>query len=194
MKIRPGNYRFYNYEGYAQDSWKVRSNLTFEYGMRVTHMTINKERKGFDILFDPKAYKPGAGYYINGDPFSPNGIVSAARGQIPKGAVIPPPVQWAPRVNIAWDVKGNADLVVRGGIGIFYNRVQGNAQYDATLRSATNGNIGTSFGSGTTIQGSGTSADGKTFDQIGGLTFDNLSLPNPLKLASGGGAHSFTKS
>ena len=187
VKIRPGNYRFYNYEGYAQDSWKVRSNLTFEYGMRVTHMTINKERKGFDVLFDPKAYKLGAGYYINGDPFSPNGIVSASRGQIPKGAVIPPAVQWAPRVNIAWDVKGNADLVVRGGIGIFYNRVQGNAQYDATLRSATNGNIGTSFGSGTTIQGSGTSADGKTFDQIGGLTFDNLSLPNPRRLASGGG-------
>ena len=187
VKIKPGNYRFYNYEGYAQDSWKIRSNLTFEYGMRASHMTINKERKGFDVLFDPKAYKLGAGYYINGDPFSPNGIIAASRGQIPKGAVEPPPVEWAPRINLAWDVKKNGSLVVRGGAGIFYNRVQGNAQYDATLRSATNGNIGTSFGTGTTIQGSGTSADGKTFDQIGGLTFDNLSLPNPLKLASGGG-------
>ncbi len=187
VKIKPGNYRFYNYEVYAQDSWKIRSNLTFEYGMRATHMTINKERKGFDILFDPKAYKLGAGYYIGGDPFSPNGIVSARRGQIPKGGVTPPPVEWAPRLNIAWDVKGNGDMVIRGGAGIFYNRVQGNAQYDATLRSATNGNIGTSFGAGDTIQGSGTSADGKTFSQIGGLTFDNLSLPNPLKLASGGG-------
>ncbi len=187
VKIKPGNYRFYNYEFYAQDAWKVRSNFTLEYGLRASHMTLNKERKGFDVLFSPSAYKLGAGYYINGDPFSPNGILSAARGQIPKGAVGNPGMQWAPRVNFAWDVKGNSSLVVRGGAGIFYNRVQGNAQYDATLRSATNGNVGASINTGTTIQGSGTSADGKTYDQIGGLTFDNMYLANPLKLASGGG-------
>lgn len=188
VKIKPGNYRFYNYEFYAQDAWKVRSNFTLEYGLRASHMTLNKERKGFDVLFSPSAYKLGAGYYINGDPFSPNGILSAARGQIPKGAVGNPGMQWAPRLNFAWDVKKNSSLVVRGGAGIFYNRVQGNAQYDATLRSATNGNVGASINTGTTIQGSGTSADGKTYDQIGGLTFDNMYLANPLKLASGGGA------
>jgi hypothetical protein len=187
-KIQPGNFRFYNYEFYAQDSWKIRSNLTLEYGLRASHMTLNKERKGFDVLFSPTAYKKGAGYYINGDPFSPNGILSAARGQIPKGGVTPPAVEWAPRLNFAWDVKGNSDLVVRGGAGIFYNRVQGNAQYDATLRSATNGNVTSTFGPGATIRGTGNPAiDGKTFNDIGGLTFDNMSLLDPLLLQSGGG-------
>ncbi|MFN7947543.1 MAG: carboxypeptidase regulatory-like domain-containing protein [Blastocatellia bacterium] len=193
-----GNYRFYNYEFYAQDSWKVRSNFTLEYGLRASHMTINKERKGFDILFSPSAYKKGAGYYINGDPFRPNGVLSAARGEIQKGAIDPPAVEWGPRLNFAWNVFPQNDrLVIRGGAGVFYNRVQGNFQYDATLRSAPNGNVGATLGPGTSIPGA-FKPDGSlyTFNDLGGLTLSNMgmvTLPNgtkvpvnPLKLANGG--------
>ena len=35
-----------------------------------------------------------------------------------------------PRVNFAYDVKGDGDLIVRGGAGLFYNRPMGNAEYD----------------------------------------------------------------
>jgi Carboxypeptidase regulatory-like domain/TonB-dependent Receptor Plug Domain len=186
-----GNYRFYNYEFYAQDSWKVRPNFTLEYGLRLAHMSINKERKGFDILFDPDSYQSGAGYYINGDPFRPNGVLSARRGEIEKGVFSPPGLLWGPRLNFAWDVFRNASLVVRGGAGIFYNRVQGNYQYDATLRAAPNGNVGTTLNGGTTIPGTSF-----TYNDLGGLTLNNMArvtLPNgqqvlvdPLKLASGG--------
>lgn len=192
-----GNYRFYNYEFYGQDSWKIRPNMTLEYGLRASHMTINKERKGFDILFSPSAYKKGAGYYINGDPFHPNGILSAARGEIEKGAFDPPAVEWGPRINLAWSPLKDDRLVIRGGAGIFYNRVQGNFQYDATLRSAPNGNVGASLGPGTSIPGA-FKPDGSpyTFNDLGGLTLSNMgivTLPNgqkvpvnPLKLANGG--------
>ncbi len=192
-----GNYRFYNYEFYGQDSWKIRPNFTLEYGLRASHMTINKERKGFDVLFDPSTYKKGAGYYINGDPFHPNGVLSAARGEIEKGAFAPPAVEWGPRLNFAWSVLKNDRLVIRGGAGIFYNRVQGNFQYDATLRAAPNGNVGASIGPGTGIPGA-FKPDGSlyTFNDLGGLTLSNMgivTLPNgqrvpvnPLKLASGG--------
>ncbi|MBL8191414.1 MAG: carboxypeptidase regulatory-like domain-containing protein, partial [Acidobacteria bacterium] len=188
-----GNYRFYNYEFYAQDSWKVKPNLTVEYGLRASHMTINKERKGFDILFSPQAYKKGAGYYINGDPFRPNGVLSASRGEIQKGAIDPPAVQLGPRLNIAWSPLKDDKLVIRGGAGLFYNRVQGNFQYDATLRAAPNGNVGASLGPFTTIPGTT-----YTFNDLGGLTLSNMgvvTLPNgqkvpvnPLKLANGGAA------
>ena len=192
-----GNYRFYNYEFYAQDSWKVRQNFTLEVGLRASHMSINKERKGFDILFSPSAYKPGAGYYINGDPFRPNGVLSAARGEIDKGAYDPPAVELGPRLNFAWSVLKNDRLVVRGGAGIFYNRVQGNFQYDATLRSAPNGNVGSSIDPFTGIPGA-LKPDGSlyNFTDLGGLTLSNMgivTLPNgqkvpvnPLKLAKGG--------
>ncbi|MDX2041077.1 MAG: carboxypeptidase regulatory-like domain-containing protein [Acidobacteriota bacterium] len=194
-----GNYRFYNYEFYAQDSWKVKPNLTVEYGLRATHMTINKERKGFDILFSPQAYRRGAGYYINGDPFRPNGVLSAARGEIQKGAIDPPAVEWGPRLNIAWSPLKDDKLVIRGGAGLFYNRVQGNFQYDATLRAAPNGNVGASIGPFTSIPGA-LKPDGSlyNFSDLGGLTLSNMgavTLPNgqrvlvdPLRLANGGAA------
>jgi hypothetical protein len=192
-----GNYRFYNYEFYAQDSWKVRPNFTLEAGLRASHMTVNKERKGFDILFSPSAYKPGAGYYVNGDPFHPNGVLSAARGEIEKGTFDPPTIELGPRMNFAWSVLKNDRLVIRGGAGIFYNRVQGNFQYDATLRAAPNGNVGSSISPGTSIPGA-FKPDGSlyNFNDLGGLTLSNMgivTLPNgqqvpvnPLKLANGG--------
>jgi Carboxypeptidase regulatory-like domain/TonB-dependent Receptor Plug Domain len=186
-----GNYRFYNYEFYAQDSFKLKPNFTLEYGVRASHMTINKERKGFDILFDPSAYQPGAGYYINNDPFRPNGILSASRGEIEKGVFAPPAVLWGPRLNFAWDVFRNQKLVIRGGAGMFYNRVQGNFQYDATLRAAPNGNVGSTINGGTRIPG-----ETVNFNDLGGLTLSNMGLAtladgrqvavDPLRLANGG--------
>jgi hypothetical protein len=94
-------------------------------------------------------------------------------------------------------VLKNDRLVIRGGAGIFYNRVQGNFQYDATLRAAPNGNVGSSIGPGTAIPGA-FKPDGSqyTFNDLGGLTLSNMgivTLPNgqkvpvnPLKLANGG--------
>jgi hypothetical protein len=127
---KTGNFRLYNYEGYAQDSWKVKPNFTFEYGVRISAFPNNFERNALGAVFDPDAYVRGAGQYIDGDPTRPNGILLAARDEIPKGVVEDPPVKFAPRVGFAWDVFGTADTVVRGGVGVFYNRVQGNYQYD----------------------------------------------------------------
>jgi len=194
-----GNYRFYNYEFYAQDSWKVRPNFTLEYGLRASHMSVNKERKGFDILFSPDAYRRGAGYYINGDPFRPNGVLSAARGEVDKGVFDPPGLILGPRLNFAWSALKNDRLVVRGGAGIFYNRVQGNFQYDSSLRAAPNGNVSASINRGNQIPGAN-KPDGSglfNFNDLGGLTLSNMgivTLPDgtkvpvdPLKMASSGG-------
>ena len=43
-----------------------------------------------------------------------------------------------PRVNVAWDIDGEGNNVVRGGYGMFYNRNMGNVEYDKTLRLAPN--------------------------------------------------------
>jgi hypothetical protein len=123
------NFRYYNYEFYAQDSWKVRPNFTMEYGLRMAYLPNNFERKGLGVLFDPAFYDRNQGAFINGDRTKPNGFRLAARGEIPKGVVDNPPVAWMPRLNFAWDIGGKGDLVVRAGAGMFYNRVQGNYDY-----------------------------------------------------------------
>jgi hypothetical protein len=123
------NFRYYNYEFYAQDSWKVKPNFTMEYGLRIAYLPNNFERKGLGVLFDPESYDETQGAFIGGDRSKPNGFRLAARNEIPKGVVSNPPVLWMPRLNFAWDVGGKGDLVVRAGAGLFYNRVQGNYDY-----------------------------------------------------------------
>jgi hypothetical protein len=138
------NFRYYNYEFYAQDSWKVRPSFTLEYGLRIAYLPNNFERKGLGVLFDPRAYVPNGGVFLNNDRLRPNGILRAATGDIPKGVLDNPPVALMPRLNFAWDVGGKGDLVVRAGAGLFYNRVQGNYDYYSsgvmpnTYRSAVN--------------------------------------------------------
>ena len=123
------NFRYYNYEFYAQDSWKVRPSFTLEYGLRIAYLPNNYERKGLGILFDPTAYQKNQGLFIDNDKTKPNGILRAATGQTPKGVLDNPAVALMPRLNFAWDVGGKGNWVVRAGAGLFYNRVQGNYDY-----------------------------------------------------------------
>ncbi|CAN5796705.1 hypothetical protein BH18ACI4_BH18ACI4_18720 [soil metagenome] len=140
------SFRLYNIEGYAQDAWKVRPNITLEYGLRVVYMTNNYERSGLGTTFDPSTYIRGGGRFINGDPLRPNGILSARKGEVPYNVLPNNPPQLAPRLGFAWDIGGKSDLVVRGGAGLFYNRERGHAQYTTGIfhppfgmrKSATN--------------------------------------------------------
>ena len=123
------NFRFYNYEVYGQDSWKVRPNVTLEYGLRLGYLPQNYEKKGLGVLFDPRTYNPNQGIFINGDKTKPNGFLLAARNEIPKGVLPNPSLAWMPRLNIAWDIGGKGNWVIRAGAGLFFNRVQGNYDY-----------------------------------------------------------------
>ncbi len=40
---------------------------------------------------------------------------------------------WQPRIGFAYDLSGNGKTVVRGGFGMFFERVQGNDVYNAAL-------------------------------------------------------------
>jgi len=158
------NFRYYNYEFYAQDSWKVRPNITVEYGMRAAYLPQNFERKGLGVLFDPSKYVRGGGIFLNGDITKPNGYLLASRGEIPKGVLSNLPIQWMPRLNFAWDIGGKGDLVVRAGAGLFYNRVQGNYDYYSSgqLPNTYSATIDTPWGG------------------PNGLTFGDLTNLNPI--------------
>ena len=68
-----------------------------------------------------------------------------------------------PRVNVAWDIDGEGNNVLRGGYGMFYNRNMGNVEYDNTLRLPPNAyQVNTSFW------------DGNAYGNGLGLTYDTI--------------------
>ncbi|HEU4388746.1 MAG TPA: carboxypeptidase regulatory-like domain-containing protein, partial [Blastocatellia bacterium] len=169
-RIPTGHFRFYNYEFYAQDSWKIRPNVTLEYGLRLAWFPNNFERDQLGVLFDPNSYDRSQGPLIDGDHNRPNGFLLASRGEIPKGMTRNASPQWGPRLNFAWDINSKGDAVLRGGAGLFYNRVQGNYQY-WTIQQPPN-----SYGASINAFGGFGLGGGK------GLTFSNLREVDPFTL------------
>ena len=41
-----GEFRFWNFDFFAQDSWKLKPNFTLEYGVRAGYWTNNGELNG----------------------------------------------------------------------------------------------------------------------------------------------------
>ncbi|MBS1788009.1 MAG: TonB-dependent receptor [Acidobacteria bacterium] len=58
-----------------------------------------------------------------------NGVVQAGAG-LERGTYRNRGIQFAPRFGFGYDVTGRQSLVIRGGLGIFYDRPQGNTVFD----------------------------------------------------------------
>jgi hypothetical protein len=136
-----------NYGFYANDNWHVIPRLTLNLGLRFDGMPHAFERFNQFANFVPADYNAAAGYPLdpdgtinpafltssNGGLFYLNGIQSANVNGFPRGVVNNYYKTWQPRVGFAYDLKGDGKTVVRGGVGLFYERVQGNDVYNAAL-------------------------------------------------------------
>jgi hypothetical protein len=165
--LNPGNFQAWNLDGFIQDSWKVKKNFTLEYGIRFSKWTNNEEQGALGAVFLPETYNRNAGTFLDSAKTQVNGVAYASKGQVPKSLVPDRGIFWMPRINFAWDVRGNGGTVVRGGGGLFYNRPMGNAEYDV-IRIPPNGYY--------------TEIDAYAGAGLGpnGLTYATVPLVNPL--------------
>jgi hypothetical protein len=110
------NIAWNRFEFWAQDTWKLKPNLTINYGARLSRLEPWTDREGNGIVgFDINRYDPNA----PSSEFS--GVVWNARdASVPLTAV---DTRWfiQPRVGFAWDVKGTGETVLRGGVGLYYS-------------------------------------------------------------------------
>jgi hypothetical protein len=147
-----GHFRFNQIEGFAQDSWRITRKLSLEMGLRYQWIQPFYLQGNNASNFDKAVYNPANAVTVttsgrivpgSGNPY--NGLIRAGGGvpadqqirvpnvdtslfsQIPSGAprgfykmngVV------GPRFGFAYAV--NDKTTVRGGIGLFYYRAQGN--------------------------------------------------------------------
>ena len=107
----------HRYQGaFLQDSWRIRPNLTFNYGVRWDHMEYWSEKYNQIPTFLPGQQSV---VYPNALP----GLVYPTDPGVPT-TLVPSKSRFSPRVGLAWSPDGKTSI--RAGYGIFYSVIEGN--------------------------------------------------------------------
>ncbi|HXX15801.1 MAG TPA: carboxypeptidase regulatory-like domain-containing protein [Candidatus Eremiobacteraceae bacterium] len=99
---------------YAQDTWRVTSRLTVNYGLRYEVPSPATEIHNYQNL-----WIPGRKSVVF--PTAPEGLLYPGDPGVPRGLIPTDRAGWAPRVGLAWDVKGDGKWLVTAAYGIFYD-------------------------------------------------------------------------
>jgi hypothetical protein len=117
------------YDGYAQDNWRVTQNLTVNLGLRYEYWTAFSDASGLYSTFDPNIPGGMVVYQGSGQPaqtppavlasFIAAGlpIESAAAAHYPLSLFTMPWANFEPRIGFAYQL--NSKTVLRGGWGIY---------------------------------------------------------------------------
>jgi hypothetical protein len=118
------------FNAYIQDSWQITKKLNFQYGLRYEYFGPMQSDKSGDIA----NFIPGKGFVVQGV----NGVSLFDPGKN----------HFAPRIGFAYQPTGRSDLVVRGGLGVFYDQINLNPFLDFRPPiAASQGIQGNAFGS-----------------------------------------------
>jgi Carboxypeptidase regulatory-like domain len=140
---------------YAEDNWHISNRLSLQYGIRYDAMPHAWERNNLLASFDPKQYQAGQAPTIDPDTgafctaiqgkcaqvsaglqtyqgaqFYLNGVTIAGQNGTPTGMTKNFYKTVMPRLGFSYDVTGTGKTVLRGGIGEFFERMQGNDVYN----------------------------------------------------------------
>jgi hypothetical protein len=174
-----GHYRYTQPGAFVDDSWKLSRKLSLNVGLRYEYMMAMYSTVDNLSIFNPALWNPaqavkvnasgqvvpGSGNLYNGlqrvvggvnpdqaylVPNANDPAVIAVPGGAPRG-MYPNTSKWEPRIGFAW--SATPKTVVRGGFGMFYDRIQGNPTFYTLNNPPYVGSASFNYGSLSNITG-----------------------------------------
>ncbi len=126
------NLRFGRREFFAQDTWKLRPNLTVDLGVRYQFFVPVTDTNNVLTTFDPSLYnranaptcvQAACTTFVRGTGNELNGIIRAGVNS-PFGDAIyrADKNNFSPRIGVAWDPFKKGETVIRAGYGLYYDQ------------------------------------------------------------------------
>jgi len=155
-----GQYRYWNIEWYAQDTWKITPRLSLDYGVRLAWVQpqydaslqastfapsawqasqaprmyfptmVNGVRTGYDATTNTTVPAANIGYIVPNSGNIDNGIEQGGVNGFTKYLQNSPGIVWGPRLGLAYDMFSDHKTVLRTGFGMYHDRFQGNRVFD----------------------------------------------------------------
>ena len=159
------------YDGYAQDDWRVLSNVTLNVGLRYEYFSPYVEQNNRLVNLDHNADFTQFSRVLAGGSGTFN-------GDFPRSLIQPDRSLFSPRLGIAWRPMFLKNTVVRGGYGINFNT----GQYGSFANSlsyqqpfaVTQNNVANSQGCGNLLTASTTNSQTFTLANAYGCTSSSV--------------------
>jgi len=153
------NVKYWNAEFYVQDNWRVTPRLTLDLGVRFYHQPSQNDANltfanffasQYSTASAPRIYAPGMsggkrvaidpgtqavapvayiGLYVPNSGNPADGFALLGKNGVSLNTYNISAVNATPRIGFAYDLTGDGKTAIRGGFGIFYNRLDGNQVY-----------------------------------------------------------------
>ncbi len=108
---------FWNTDFYGQDQWRVKSNVSLTFGVRITKLGAWQDAHGVGAaIWNPTLYT--SAYNATTNPL-PGITWHSNTASVPNSGTSSPPFYFEPRAGFSWDVFSDGKMVVRGGAGIY---------------------------------------------------------------------------
>ncbi|MGZ5434664.1 MAG: outer membrane beta-barrel protein [Pyrinomonadaceae bacterium] len=135
------DFRYFGLAGYAQDTWRFRSNLSLNLGVRYEFISVPAERLGLVLM--PTNTEMSV--------LTQNAVLDFASGGDRRGFFNNDTNNFAPHFSFAWDPWKDGKTSVRGGYSISYvidnnittvlNAIRGNPGLVGTTRTLTGASV-----------------------------------------------------
>ena len=108
---RERNFVSWAFNGFVQDTWKIKPNITLNLGLRYELFTSPKESNGYQSALEQASA------------VNPDAEITDLRIKPGESWSKSDKLNFAPRAGFAWDIYGTGSTVVRAAYGIYYDHI-----------------------------------------------------------------------